>query len=110
MDQIRKPVYANHTSNVPLPDSRRCLGLAGPNRKREPSDRLSEKSAIQTNSPDSIVTFFLMKKTVLSLVASLLAVGSSEAARIAWVSFHSGDNTPSGAAATAGFTQAPDVG
>lgn len=30
-------------------------------------------------------------------------------ANIAWVSFHSADNTPSGAAAGAGFTQAPDV-
>ena len=29
---------------------------------------------------------------------------------IAWVSFHPGDDEPSGAAASAGFTQAPDVG
>jgi hypothetical protein len=29
-------------------------------------------------------------------------------ANIAWVSFHSADNTPSAAAATAGFTEAPD--
>jgi hypothetical protein len=31
-------------------------------------------------------------------------------ANIAWVSFHTGDNTPSAAAATAGFTRAADVG
>ncbi len=31
-------------------------------------------------------------------------------AKIAWVSFHSGDNTPAADAATAGFTEAPDVG
>lgn len=32
------------------------------------------------------------------------------AANIAWVTFHPGDNMPSTAAGTAGFTQAPDVG
>lgn len=30
--------------------------------------------------------------------------------KIAWVSFHPGEDTPSAAAATAGFTRAPDVG
>jgi hypothetical protein len=34
----------------------------------------------------------------------------ASAADIAWVSFHAADGTPSAAAATAGFTQAPDVG
>lgn len=51
-----------------------------------------------------------MKNTVLLLLGSLMAVAPSQAANIGWVSFHAGDNSPSGAASTAGFTQAPDVG
>jgi hypothetical protein len=43
------------------------------------------------------------------LVGAVLALPVS-AADIAWVSFHAADNTPSAAAAAAGFTQAPDVG
>jgi hypothetical protein len=43
------------------------------------------------------------------LVCAVLSLPVS-AADIAWVSFHAADNTPSAAAATAGFTQAPDVG
>jgi PEP-CTERM motif len=40
-----------------------------------------------------------------------IAMGSAaSAANIAWVSFHSADGTPTTAAGTAGFTQAPDVG
>jgi hypothetical protein len=35
---------------------------------------------------------------------------TAEPVNIAWVSFHSGDDTPSANAAAAGFTQAPDVG
>lgn len=35
---------------------------------------------------------------------------SNSSARIAWVSFHASDTAPSAAAATAGFTKAPDVG
>lgn len=35
---------------------------------------------------------------------------SPSSAKIAWVSFHSADGTPSSAAATAGFTNASDVG
>jgi hypothetical protein len=34
----------------------------------------------------------------------------ASAAKIGWVSFHGADNTPSAAAVTAGFTQAPDIG
>lgn len=34
---------------------------------------------------------------------------SNSSARIAWVSFHASDTTPSAAAAAAGFTKAPDV-
>jgi hypothetical protein len=40
--------------------------------------------------------------------AVLLVAGSTRAASIAWVSFHAADNMPSTAAATAGFTEAPD--
>ena len=51
-----------------------------------------------------------MKRSVTFFVCALLTVGSLQAADIVWISFHSGDNAPSAAAATAGFTQAPDVG
>lgn len=52
-----------------------------------------------------------MKKLVPFLLGGLVAAApSSDAANIMFVSFHSGDNSPSAAAATAGFTQAPDVG
>jgi len=44
------------------------------------------------------------------VVASTLVTAQASAASIAWVSFHSDPNVPSPAAATAGFTQAPDVG
>jgi len=37
------------------------------------------------------------------------AGADSQAANIAWVSFHPAEDEPSGAAATAGFTQAPDA-
>src|SRR5689334_17936108 len=36
-------------------------------------------------------------------------INTHAGAKIAWVSFHSGDNAPDAAAAGAGFTQAPDV-
>jgi hypothetical protein len=36
-------------------------------------------------------------------------INTHAGAKIAWVSFHSGDNTPNANAAGAGFTQAPDV-
>jgi hypothetical protein len=49
-----------------------------------------------------------MKRTLL-LLCNLMLVSSLQAANIFWVSFHPGDNTPSANAATAGFTQAPDV-
>ncbi len=45
-----------------------------------------------------------------SLIVGCASIGSLPAANIAWVSFHPGDNTPSTAAASAGFTQAPDIG
>jgi hypothetical protein len=56
-----------------------------------------------------------MKSTscVLAALCCLLVLSISVpafAANIAWVSFHSADGTPSTAAGTAGFTQAPDVG
>jgi hypothetical protein len=51
-----------------------------------------------------------MKRLVLFLLCGLVAVASSEAANIYFVSFHSADNTPSANATAAGFTQAPDVG
>jgi hypothetical protein len=45
------------------------------------------------------------------LIAAVGLPNTTQAAaqRIAWVSFHPADNTPSGAAAAAGFTTAPDV-
>lgn len=52
-----------------------------------------------------------MKKSLLVLgVAMCLSTVSLQAANIIWVSFHGGDGTPSANAATAGFTQAPDIG
>jgi hypothetical protein len=52
-----------------------------------------------------------MKKSLpVSLVTLGLSAISLPAANIAWVSFHPADGTPSGAAATAGFTNAPDIG
>ena len=44
------------------------------------------------------------------LLALALSASSLPAANIAWVSFHSADNTPSANAVNAGFTNAPDVG
>ncbi|MEK7677137.1 MAG: LamG-like jellyroll fold domain-containing protein, partial [Verrucomicrobiota bacterium] len=52
-----------------------------------------------------------MKRKLPALIVTLaLSASTLPAANIAWVSFHSADNTPSGAATTAGFTKAPDVG
>lgn len=51
-----------------------------------------------------------MKRIALVLLCALASMISSPAANIAWVSFHSGDNSPSANAALAGFTQAPDIG
>jgi len=57
-----------------------------------------------------------MKSTSLIRLAALCGLffitsaSPALAANIAWVSFHPGDTTPSGAAGTAGFLQAPDVG
>lgn len=52
-----------------------------------------------------------MIKTFLSLgICGFLSASASYAGNIAWVSFHPGDVQPSAAAATAGFTTAPDIG
>lgn len=52
-----------------------------------------------------------MKKALIpSLLFSLSVPGWLSAANIAWVSFHAADDSPSTNAATAGFTQAPDIG
>jgi hypothetical protein len=63
----------------------------------------------------------MKKRTITSfMVASVVAavcltsgmsnnVQAASGKKIVWVSFHPGDGTPSGAAAAAGFTQAPDV-
>lgn len=52
-----------------------------------------------------------MKKLVPYLLSGLVvAAPSVDAANIMFVSFHSGDDAPSAAAVSAGFTQAPDVG
>jgi hypothetical protein len=52
----------------------------------------------------------IFRAGVLSCLLLAGLAWPASAARIAWVSFHAADNTPSAAAATAGFTQAPDVG
>jgi hypothetical protein len=54
---------------------------------------------------------FLGASAALALVATYGLPVNIHAApqRIAWVSFHSGDNTPTAAAASAGFSQAPDA-
>jgi len=44
-----------------------------------------------------------------SVTLVVTAAGSSDAANIAWVSFHPADDTPSNAAGAAGYTEAPDV-
>src|SRR5262245_35482681 len=53
-----------------------------------------------------------MKSKLLSLIIITLALSGSSlpAANIAFVSYHSADNTPNAAATTAGFTNAPDKG
>ncbi len=52
-----------------------------------------------------------MKSTLFpGILFSLAGALSASAANIAWVSFHSGDNAPTAAAVTAGFTKAPDIG
>src|ERR1051325_7299204 len=44
-----------------------------------------------------------------AFAAPALSLNVHAGAKIVWVSFHPGDNTPSANAAAAGFTQAPDV-
>jgi hypothetical protein len=51
-----------------------------------------------------------MKRVASLLLCGLASILPSQAANVGWISFHSGDNAPSAAATTAGFTQAPDVG
>jgi len=53
-----------------------------------------------------------MKNKLLASLISILALSTSlvPGANIAWVSFHTADGTPSTAAASAGFTNAPDKG
>ena len=51
-----------------------------------------------------------MKKFLALSLSLVIGSVSLPAANIYWVSFHSGDNTPSAGAAGAGFTQAPDIG
>ncbi|HWI58732.1 MAG TPA: LamG-like jellyroll fold domain-containing protein [Bacillota bacterium] len=52
-----------------------------------------------------------MKRKLLTVSASFLISGFSlSAANIAWVSLHPADTTPSANAASAGFTNAPDIG
>ncbi len=44
-----------------------------------------------------------------AVVIEVAGAASGSSARIAWVSFHPADDTPSAAAAAAGFTKAPDI-
>ena len=48
-------------------------------------------------------------KTFAVLLCAFASLFSSQAANIVFVSFHSAEGTPSAAAATAGFTEAPDA-
>jgi hypothetical protein len=52
----------------------------------------------------------MMKRPFLCLVTPLLGAFSLHAANIAFLSYHAADNTPSAAAAAAGFTTAADIG
>lgn len=52
----------------------------------------------------------MKKNLLLTSIVGLATISSLSAANIAWVTLHSADNTPSPNAATAGFTQAPDIG
>jgi hypothetical protein len=52
----------------------------------------------------------LLGQGVLALLIALAISLPASAVDVAWISFHAADNTPSAAATTAGFTQAPDVG
>lgn len=49
-------------------------------------------------------------RILLPLIGALLVPVGTQATSIFWVSFHPDDNTPSAAAAAAGFTKAPDAG
>jgi hypothetical protein len=48
-------------------------------------------------------------KSIAVLLCAFLLTLSSHAANIVWVSFHPAEGTPSAAATTAGFTEAPDA-
>jgi len=63
-----------------------------------------------SNSLKQIQIRNLMKRLAQLLLCGLVSVASSEAANIAFVSFHADDNVPAAAALAAGFTQAPDAG
>lgn len=51
-----------------------------------------------------------MKKFILYSLCVLFPLVSAQASQIIWVTFHPGDDEPAGDAASAGFTEAPDVG
>lgn len=51
-----------------------------------------------------------MKRISVLIMCLLVSVATTRAFDILWVSFHSADDTPTTAAADAGFTAAPDVG
>jgi len=51
----------------------------------------------------------MKKKLLASIAISLLSGLSLPASNIAWLSFHSAENTPSANASAAGFTNAPDA-
>lgn len=51
----------------------------------------------------------LGQATTTESIAVIVESPTAQGANIAWVSFHPADGTPSGAARTAGFTNAPDV-
>src|SRR5688500_16039351 len=58
-------------------------------------------------------TGLFRSRAFVGVFAVVLVIGQSlvaNAANIAWVSFHAGDNMPTQAAIDEGYTMAPDVG
>ena len=83
-----------------------CLPVTKPRsvQKQFPVSVLDSNRRMAFHTPDS------MKTKLLTSIATVLLSGLSlPAANIAWVSYHPADNTPSAAAAAAGFTNASDV-
>ena len=89
------------------------LGLPQPNLTSVLAAAVGANQGVNTVFVDD----FFLSQTGSFLSTVPVAPGSFDPApvdppkgAVVWVSFHAADETPSGAAATAGFTEAPDVG